>query len=53
MGYLSSVVFHTVILKMLLKDKRTKKCGLTFYKEYNVGVCIIEATFIDFSLLRS
>ena len=25
--YLSSVVFHTVILKMLLKDERTKKCG--------------------------
>ena len=27
MEYLSSVVFHTVILKMLLQDERTKKCG--------------------------
>ena len=26
--YLSSIVFHTVILKMLSKDARIKKCGL-------------------------
>ena len=32
MEYLSSIVFHSVILKMLLKDERTKKCGFVSIK---------------------
>ena len=28
MEHLSSIVFHTVIVKMLLKDERIKKCGI-------------------------
>ena len=53
MESLSSIVFHTVILKMLIKDERTMKCEhvlkigknqemwLRFYIEDKVGVSII------------
>ena len=41
MEYLSSVVFHTVILKMLSK-RQNQEMRLRFYVEYKVGVCIID-----------
>ena len=41
MEYLSSIVFHTVILKMLSKVARIK--FLRFYIENKVGVSIIDS----------
>ena len=41
--YLSSIVFHTVILNMLLKMGENKKMWLRSYIEDTVGVSIINS----------
>ena len=41
MEYLSSIVFHTVIQKMLSSDKN-EEMWLRFYVEYKIGLYIID-----------
>ena len=41
--YVSSIVFHTVILKKLSKEAKNQEMWLCSYIEDKVGVCIIDS----------
>ena len=43
MEYLSSIVFHTVILKMLLKREKISKLCIVSIKKKKIGVSIIDS----------
>ena len=41
--YVSSIVFHTVILNKLSKEAKNQEMWLRYYIEDKVGVCIIDS----------
>ena len=43
MEYLSSIVFHTVIMKLLSKKGKNQDVWLHFYIEDKIGVSIIDS----------